>query len=32
MQAPCRTLFVQDTMWMNILVGLVWDGAKVITT
>lgn len=30
--SPCRTLYTQDTMWMNILVGLVWDGAKVITT
>ena len=29
---PCRTLYMQDTMWMNILVGLVWDGAKVIST
>lgn len=29
---PCRTLYTQDTMWMNILVGLVWDGAKVIST
>ena len=31
-QAPCRTLYVQDTMWMNILVDLIWDHAKVITT
>lgn len=32
MPTPCRTLYTQDTMWMNILVGLVWDGAKVIST
>jgi molybdopterin-guanine dinucleotide biosynthesis protein MobB len=32
LQAPCRTLYMQDTMWMNILVGLVWDNAKVVTT
>lgn len=31
-KAPCRTLYVQDTMWMNILVSLVWDNAKVIST
>lgn len=31
-QAPCRTLYVQDTMWMHILVDLVWDRSKVITT
>lgn len=31
-EAPCRTLFVQDTMWMSILVALVWDHAKVVTT
>jgi molybdopterin-guanine dinucleotide biosynthesis protein MobB len=31
-KAPCRTLYTQDTMWMNILVDLVWDQAKVITT
>ena len=32
LEAPCRTLYVQDTMWMTILVDLVWDRAKVITT
>ena len=32
MKAPCYTLHIQDTMWMNILVSLVWDGAKVIPT
>ena len=30
--APCRTLYTQDTMWMHILVDLVWDRSKVITT
>ena len=30
--APCRTLYTQDTMWMNILVELIWDRAKVVTT
>lgn len=32
LQAPCRTLYVQDTMWMQLLVELVWDRSKVITT
>lgn len=31
-KAPCRTLYVQDTMWMPILVDLIWDHAKVIAT
>jgi hypothetical protein len=31
-KAPCRTLYTQDTMWMNILVELIWDRAKVVTT
>ena len=30
--APCRPLYTQDTMWMNILVELIWDRAKVVTT
>lgn len=29
---PCRALYVQDTMWMHLLVELIWDRAKVITT
>ena len=29
---PCRALYQQDTMWMQILVDLVWDRAKMVTT
>jgi molybdopterin-guanine dinucleotide biosynthesis protein MobB len=32
LQAPCRVLNVNDTMWMQLLANLIWDHAKVITT
>ena len=32
LEVPCRTLYPQDTMWMQILVDLVWDRAKMIST
>ncbi len=29
-RAPCRVLRFSDTMWMQVLAGLAWDGARLI--